>query len=209
MAADVMQATLVLSTLASVRMEDLPVATQSARWFQLYFQATREATQALVRRGLSPERPIAILSENDLEHLTLALGAMWAGVPYTPVSSAYSLVSTDFEKLRQAFGLDQGMHLLAQPGIGDAQEAPGLHIADRGREVGGFDEPLKQSGGERFGLGGGDEVTHVAALAQGAPEGGNFGVAVAGIRRARAHGRFLHRNRRAVACGLEGKYRCM
>lgn len=51
MAADVMQATLVLSTLASVRMEDLPVATQSARWFQLYFQATREATQALVRRA--------------------------------------------------------------------------------------------------------------------------------------------------------------
>lgn len=56
--------------------------------------------QALVLRGLSPQRPVAILSDNDLEHLTLALGAMWAGIPYTPVSPAYSLVSQDFGKLR-------------------------------------------------------------------------------------------------------------
>jgi feruloyl-CoA synthase len=56
--------------------------------------------QALVERGLSAERPVAILSDNDLEHLTLALGAMWAGIPYTPISPAYSLVSTDFAKLR-------------------------------------------------------------------------------------------------------------
>jgi len=56
--------------------------------------------QAIAKRGLSPERPIAILSDNDLEHLTLALGAMWAGVPFAPVSPAYSLVSQDYGKLR-------------------------------------------------------------------------------------------------------------
>ena len=56
--------------------------------------------QALLQHGLSPERPIAILSENDLDHLTLALGAMWVGIPYAPISSAYSLVSDDFAKLR-------------------------------------------------------------------------------------------------------------
>ncbi len=56
--------------------------------------------QALLQRGLSVERPIAILSDNDLEHLTLALAAMWVGIPYTPVSSAYSLLSTDHAKLR-------------------------------------------------------------------------------------------------------------
>ena len=72
---------------------------QHVSYAQMLERAQRIA-QALVRRGLSQERPIAILSENDVEHLTLALGAMWAGVPYTPVSSAYSLVSTDFEKLR-------------------------------------------------------------------------------------------------------------
>ena len=56
--------------------------------------------QALVDLELSLERPLAILSGNDLEHLTLALAAMWAGVPYVPVSTAYSLVSQDFGKLR-------------------------------------------------------------------------------------------------------------
>ncbi len=60
--------------------------------------------QALLDRGLTAERPLAILSGNDLEHLTLALGALWAGVPYVPVSTAYSLVSQDFGKLRYIVG---------------------------------------------------------------------------------------------------------
>jgi len=63
-------------------------------------ERARAIGQALVERGLSPERPVAILSGNDLEHLSLALGAMWAGIPYTPVSPAYSLLSQDYGKLR-------------------------------------------------------------------------------------------------------------
>lgn len=49
--ADAMQACMAVSALASVRIEDLPHATQSSRWFQLYFQARREDTLALVRRA--------------------------------------------------------------------------------------------------------------------------------------------------------------
>ena len=64
----------------------------------------RRIGQALALRGLSAERPIAILSDNDLEHYTLALAAQWVGVPYTPVSVAYSTVSTDFAKLKQILG---------------------------------------------------------------------------------------------------------
>ena len=60
--------------------------------------------QALVERGLSAERPVAILSDNDLEHLTLALGAMWAGIPFVPISPAYSLISQDYGKLRHILG---------------------------------------------------------------------------------------------------------
>ena len=60
----------------------------------------RAVGSALVARGLSADRPVAILSENDLEHLTLAFGAMYAGVPTTPISPAYSLISQDFGKLR-------------------------------------------------------------------------------------------------------------
>ena len=60
----------------------------------------RVVAQSLLELGLSVERPLVVLSENDLEHLTLALAAMWAGVPYVPVSPAYSLVSQDYGKLR-------------------------------------------------------------------------------------------------------------
>ena len=62
--------------------------------------SARSIGQALLNRGLNAERPLAILSENSLEHALLALGAMMVGVPYCAVSPAYSLVSHDFDKLR-------------------------------------------------------------------------------------------------------------
>ena len=65
----------------------------------------RAIGQALIDRGLSQERPVAILSDNDIEHALLALACMHVGVAYFPVSSAYSLVSTDFAKLRFVMGL--------------------------------------------------------------------------------------------------------
>ena len=46
----------------------------------------RAIGQALTDRGLSAERPVMILSDNDIEYLTLALGAMWAGVPCGPIN---------------------------------------------------------------------------------------------------------------------------
>lgn len=63
-------------------------------------QKARSIAQALLDRGLSPERPVAILSENGIEHALVALGCLHAGVPHCPVSPPYSLVSQDFEKLR-------------------------------------------------------------------------------------------------------------
>jgi feruloyl-CoA synthase len=60
----------------------------------------RALGEALLARGLSAERPLMILSENDLEHAMLALAALHVGVPFVPVSPAYSLVSQDFGKLR-------------------------------------------------------------------------------------------------------------
>ena len=62
--------------------------------------SARSIGQALLDRGLSAERPVAILSENDLEHALMALGCLYAGVPYCPVSPAYSTVSQDYDKLR-------------------------------------------------------------------------------------------------------------
>ena len=67
--------------------------------------AARAIAQWLLVHPLSVERPIAILSDNDIEHLLLALGAMLAGVPYAPISPAYSLVSQDHGKLKHIVGL--------------------------------------------------------------------------------------------------------
>lgn len=53
-----------------------------------------------LRYTLSAERPLVILSGNDLEHFQLAFGAAYAGIPYAPISPTYSLVATDFGKLR-------------------------------------------------------------------------------------------------------------
>jgi feruloyl-CoA synthase len=66
---------------------------------------TKRIGAALLRRGLSPERPIAIISGNDIEHALLGLAAMGVGIPYAPVSAAYSLLSTDFGKLRAIINL--------------------------------------------------------------------------------------------------------
>ena len=60
----------------------------------------RRIGQTLASRPLSPERPIAILSGNDLEHLTLALAAQWVGVPFAPISPADSTVSQERSNTR-------------------------------------------------------------------------------------------------------------
>ena len=62
--------------------------------------SARALGQALLDRGLSAERPLLILSENDLENAQFALAAQYVGVAHAPVSTAYSLISRDFEKLR-------------------------------------------------------------------------------------------------------------
>jgi feruloyl-CoA synthase len=67
--------------------------------------AVRRIGAALLERDLSPERPIAILSGNDIEHALLGLAAMYVGVPYAPISPAYALISSDFGKLKYIFDL--------------------------------------------------------------------------------------------------------
>ncbi len=54
---------------------------------------------ALLRLGLGPDRPLLILSENSLEHALLGLACLYVGIPFAPVSPAYSLVSKDHAKL--------------------------------------------------------------------------------------------------------------
>ena len=81
--------------LADGRTGDWQHLTYAQAW-----DSARRIAQGLIHRGLSAERPVVILSENDLEHAQLALGCMLAGVPFVPTSPPYSLVSQDYDKLR-------------------------------------------------------------------------------------------------------------
>ncbi|MDE1180376.1 feruloyl-CoA synthase [Paraburkholderia sp.] len=75
-------------------------------WFGISYAEmltrARAIGQALLARNLGADRPVMVLSGNDLDHLQLTLGALMAGVPFAPVSPAYALVSSDFGKLRHA-----------------------------------------------------------------------------------------------------------
>lgn len=69
------------------------------------YEQVKSIAQYLLTTDVSPERPIAILSENSIEHGLLALAALHIGVPYSPIAPAYSLKSTDYEKLKHTIDL--------------------------------------------------------------------------------------------------------
>ena len=73
-----------------------------------YAQALRQVRAAaswILTQGLSAERPLAILSDNSIDHALLALAAQHVGVPSAAISPAYSLMSRDFEKLKSMITL--------------------------------------------------------------------------------------------------------
>jgi feruloyl-CoA synthase len=78
-------------------------------WRRVSYAQVLEAAcaigQALLDRGLSLTRPVLILSGNGIEHGVLSLACLHVGVPFVPVSPAYSLISTDFARLRDIAAL--------------------------------------------------------------------------------------------------------
>jgi feruloyl-CoA synthase len=61
--------------------------------------SSRHIASGLLARDLSAEKPVVILSGNSIDHALIAFGAFYAGIPFCPVSPAYSLVSKDYGKL--------------------------------------------------------------------------------------------------------------
>ncbi|MBH5369322.1 feruloyl-CoA synthase [Bradyrhizobium glycinis] len=73
-----------------------------------YAQALRKVRAAaswILAQGLSADRPVAILSDNSVDHALLALAAQHVGVPSAAISPAYSLMSKDFDKLKSMIAL--------------------------------------------------------------------------------------------------------
>lgn len=126
-------------------------------WRRLSFAQVLDSVQriaaALLQRGLSAERPIAILSDNDLENALLTLAAQHVGIAFAPISPAYSLVSGDPAKLRHVLELTTPGLVFAADGQRYARAlrevvAPGTEIvvvrnAPDGLAVTGFDTLLQ------------------------------------------------------------------
>ena len=72
--------------------------------------------QYLLGQGLSAERPLLILSENSAEHAMLILAAIHVGIPFVPLSPAYSLLAPGAERVVHAVDL-------LTPGLVFAQDA--------------------------------------------------------------------------------------
>jgi len=77
--------------------------------------AVRRIGASLLARGLDAATPVAILSDNSIDHALLAHGAMHVGIPVAPISPAYSLLSDDHAKLTGIFDL-------LRPGLVFAQD---------------------------------------------------------------------------------------
>lgn len=80
-----------------------------AAWRCITFSEMRErargVAQALIDRGLAVGDPVLILSENSLRHAILQFGALYAGLPVCPVSTAYALGDGGFGRLRAVAAL--------------------------------------------------------------------------------------------------------
>src|ERR1017187_6899172 len=96
--------------------------------------SSRHVASGLLARGLSAEKPVMILSGNSIDHALIAFGALYAGIPFCPVSPAYSLISKDYGKLAFLMKLlTPGLVFAADAGrFADALEAnvpAGIEIA--------------------------------------------------------------------------------
>ena len=75
-------------------------------WRALTYRDAREraelAAEALLRRGLGPDRPLVVLSGNSLNHLVLTLAGYLAGIPLVPLSVHHSTSASGHERIRDA-----------------------------------------------------------------------------------------------------------
>ncbi|MDG1116663.1 MAG: feruloyl-CoA synthase [Flavimaricola sp.] len=93
--------------------------------------AARQIGDRLLGLGLGPDRPLLILSENSLEHALLGIACAYVGIPYAPVSPAYSLVSKDHAKLRDIAATLKPGAIYADDGVAFGPALAAIAAPDR------------------------------------------------------------------------------
>lgn len=96
--------------------------TPDSSWREVTYRQFLEKITSLagwlLDRNGNCERPIAVLSENSIDHALLAFAGMHVGIPVATISIAYSLLSTDHEKLKEMVRhLDPGLIYVSDMGV--------------------------------------------------------------------------------------------
>ncbi len=78
-------------------------------WKELNYETAynyiNSISQYLVNSNLNQNRGIMILSGNSVDHGLLNVAGLCSGIPVSPISVAYSLMSSDYAKLKHCFEL--------------------------------------------------------------------------------------------------------
>ncbi len=93
-------------------------------------RAAEGIAQWLLGRGMGADDAVLVISGNSVEHALMTLGCYTAGVPVTPISQAYSLISTDHAKLRHAFATVRPRVVFAQDSVAFARAFDTLRSLD-------------------------------------------------------------------------------
>ena len=80
---------------------------ESKEWLSVSYgeasRITNSLGQAFLNLGAGPDAPVMILSGNSIRTAMIMLAAQKIGAPAAPISVPYSLMSTDFDKLKHCF----------------------------------------------------------------------------------------------------------
>ncbi len=92
--------------------------SSTGEWLQLTYaeavKGSRYVAQWLISQGASVEKPLAILSGSSIRHFLMAWGAIFARVPYVPVSLAYSIIPGARPKLEAVLKKVQPVFIFAE-----------------------------------------------------------------------------------------------
>jgi hypothetical protein len=91
-----------------------------AGWRQITYSEMLALTERVALRllgaGCGPDRPLATLGRNSIDHAAVILAAMRAGIPAAPISPSYASKTTDYTRLTAVLGsLPPALIYLAQP----------------------------------------------------------------------------------------------
>lgn len=121
--------------------QETPNATYLAErveegWKELTYLQVRnligKLAQGLLNLGLSKDKPLVVLSGNDLNHALLSLAAMHVGIPVGTISASYSKGRRDYTKLAALLGVFNPGAIFVSSG---EEFAPGVLAIDFDRLV--------------------------------------------------------------------------